>query len=483
MTAGWIRGILTGYSEFVLVYFFALNASYIALCTLSFFLIRNHMRCSDPNGSGFLFRSGLAPAVSIICPAYNEEASITASVRSLLSLEYPDLEVVVVNDGSRDRTLELLKQEFRLAVTPRSPSGNLPAAAVLGIYRSASNPRLVVVDKENGGSKSDALNAGINYTRNPLVCCIDADSLLESGSLLKMVRPFVERPETVAAGGVVRIVNGSRVGPGGVLEPRIPGNALARFQVIEYLRGFLFGRMGWAAVNALPIVSGAFGIFSRRSVLEVGGYRHDTIGEDMELILRLHRHHRSRKIPYRIDFVPEPICWTEAPESLRVLARQRNRWQRGLIDSVWLNRTMLLNRAYGPVGLLSLPFYFLFEMAGPVIEAAGYASVIAAFAMGVLSWQFAWAFLCVSMLLGMVLSLGALLLEGLTYRRYSDPRAVGILILFGVLENLGFRQLHTFWRLQGTWDRLRGRTEWGRMSRRGFAGTSAAAPTEPAEAA
>lgn len=470
MIPHWLQQFIFGYDVLILGYFLLLNMIYIVLCITSFFLIQHHLRYQDIVRDSRLFRTGLPPAVSLICPAFNEESTITASLQCLLTLEYPDFEVIVVNDGSTDHTLDVLRSRFHLRASPRAPSGEIQTARVRGIYRSTSHPNLLVLDKENAHSKADALNAGINYTRNPLVCVIDADSVLEPDSLVKLVRPFLDSADTIAAGGVIRILNGSEVIKGRVGQVQFPSNHLARFQIVEYFRAFLFGRVGWAAVNALPLVSGAFGMFARRSVLEVGGYRTDMIGEDMELVLRMHRHYRDRRIPYRVSFVPEPICWTEAPESLRVLASQRNRWQRGLIDSLWAHRRMILNPRYGFLGLITMPFYVLFEMLGPVIEAMGLGMMILSLSFGLINWRFAGMFFCAAVLLGIVLSVVGVLLEGLTYRRYPKLSSSLILMLYGVLENLGYRQLHAVWRLQGMRDRLRGRTTWGTMRRQGFGG-------------
>lgn len=468
MIPHWIQEAIVGFNLFVLGYFILLNATYISLCIVSFLLIHRHQRYDELLRDNRLFRAGLPPSVSVICPAFNEEATIIAGLQSLLSLEYPDFEIIVVNDGSSDRTLERLCDTFRLKPSPRAPSGEIPTASIRGIYRSRSHHNLVVVDKENGHSKADALNAGINYTRNPLICAIDADSVLEPDSLIKLVRPFLDDPDTIAVGGVVRILNGSEVRMGRVGEPRLPRNHLARFQIVEYFRAFLFGRVGWAAVNALPLVSGAFGMFARRSILAVGGYCTDAIGEDMELVIRLHRHFRERRIRYRISFVPEPVCWTEAPEDLHVLAMQRNRWQRGLIDSLWRHRRMFLNPRFGILGMVAIPFYAIFEMIGPLIEVSGVIIALVSLALGIVNTSFALMFFCVAVLLGIVLSLVAVFLEGLSYRRYPRVSTGAILMAYGVLENFGYRQLHAVWRLAGIWDKLRGKTAWGMMKRHGF---------------
>ncbi len=416
-----------------------------------------------------LITSGGAPPISLVAPAFNEALTCVDSVRSLLTIEYPEYEVIVVNDGSTDDTVERLKSAFDLVPASRIPTAALPTSEVRGIYHSRTHPSLWLVDKENGG-KADALNAGLNHCYTPIFCAMDADSLLEPEALIRIVRPFLEDDTTIAAGGILRIANGCTVKRGRVVDVRLPDSLLARFQVLEYLRVFLSGRMGWAALDSSLIISGAFGIFKRALVVDAGGYATDTVGEDMELIVRLHRHCREAGIPYRIHFVPDPVAWTECPESVAVLARQRDRWQRGLFQSLTRHTRMLLNPRYGRVGMLAFPYFFFLEMLGPVIELLGYVAFTVTVIAGRAEWLFVVAFLAVAVVLGAVLSLSAVALEELSFRRY--PRLSDLLSLFrlAALENVGYRQMNTWWRVKGTISALRGREAWGSMTRKGFGG-------------
>ena len=343
----------------------------------------------------------------------------------------------------------------------------MPTAQVRAIYRSRRFPNLKVIEKENGG-KADALNAGLNYCQTPLFCAMDADSLLEPEALIRIVRPFLEDADTIAAGGVLRIANGCVVKQGRVIDVRLPKNFLAQLQVLEYLRAFLSGRMGWDALDATLVISGAFGIFKRSVVVDAGGYATDTVGEDMELVVRLHRYCRENDIPYRIHFVPDPVAWTECPESIAVLSRQRDRWQRGLFQSLIRHRTMLFNPKYGRAGMVAFPYFFFLEMWGPVIELLGYVSFAATVIAGRAEWPFVIAFLSVAVILGGALSLSAVALEELSFRRY--PRLSDLLRLFSLalLENFGYRQLSAWWRLKGTISAIRGVEGWGHMVRKGF---------------
>jgi len=451
--------------EFVfMLYFIGLNAVYLGLNVISLFTVPRYMEMRALRELPQVY-SGLEPPISIIAPAYNEQAIIVTSMRSMLQLNYPEFELVVVNDGSKDETLEVLKREFKLVLFPEAYRDRLPSKPVRAIYRSKIYPNLRVIDKENGG-KADSTNTGVNAARYPLFCVIDSDSVLERDSLYNAVQPFLEDPRTVACGGTIRIANGCRVSGGFLEEPGLPRNPLALFQVMEYLRAFLFGRLGWAPMNALLIISGAFGIFYKEKVVSVGGFRTDTIGEDMELVMRLHRVLTKKGVPYRIAFVPDPVCWTEAPEDLRTLRSQRIRWQHGLGDSIRINRGLLFQRGSGFVGWLALPFFVVFEWLGPLVEVAGYIFVPFAYFLGFLSLSSMLIFFLLSVSLGVLCSASSLLLEELSFHIYPKTRDVLWLFLAVIAENLGYRQLNSYWRIRGLIEWLLGRkAKWGEMTR------------------
>ncbi len=451
----------------VLAYFFVLNAAYLIASLAAFRALRRYTRRLRALDLDDLLGSSGAPPITLLAPAYNEEANCVEAIRSLLMLRYADFEVIVVNDGSRDRTVERLREAFDLVPANRLMSGALPTAAVNAVYQSRSHRNLWVIDKVNGG-KADALNAGLNFTRTPLFCAIDADSLLEYDALSRIVRPFLEDRTTVAAGGIIRIANGCTVRDGQVLAIALPHHLLARLQVLEYLRAFLAGRMGWQAANATMIISGAFGAFRRDVVLAMGGYSTDTVGEDMELVVRLHRYCRERRMPYQIAFVPDPVAWTECPTRLSVLRRQRDRWQRGLIETLMRHRVMLFNPRYGRIGLFAYPFFFFLEMLGPPIELAGYLAFAAALLVGRVSSVYVTAFFLVAIVLGSLLSIAAVALEELNFHRYPKTQDLVHLIWLGIAENFGYRQLTAAWRLGGTLSALRRKRGWGRQERRGF---------------
>ena len=411
--------------------------------------------------------AGLEPAISILVPAFNEEATIVAAVRSMLQLTYSEYEIIVINDGSRDHTLDVLVKEFSLIAFPETFRGQIATQPIRTLYRSTRYPNLRVIDKDNGG-KADSLNAGINGARHPLFCGVDADSVLERDSLQRVVKPFLRHPEMVASGGTVRVANGCEVKDGYLLRVGLPRNPWALLQVVEYLRAFLFGRLGWSQLNAMLIISGAFGLFRTETVIEVGGYRTDTIGEDMELVVRMHRLLRQRGVPYRIEFVPEPVCWTEVPEDKATLKNQRIRWQRGLSESLTSNWGLMFSRNGGTPGWLAFPFMVLFEWLGPLVELGGYMFMVFAVTLGLVSWTAFAIFLFVAIGLGILLSASSLLLEEMSFHLYPNAWHLAALVLVAIVENFGYRQLNTFWRLVGLyrWAAQR-ESQWGAMKRKG----------------
>ena len=412
--------------------------------------------------------SGTSLPISLLVPAYNEEATVVANVRSMLALHYPRFEIIVVNDGSDDATLQTLIENYDLRPIVRVYEEEVPHRPIKALYGSRNYPNLIVVDKENGG-KADALNAGINLSRLPLFCVVDADSILEADSLLRAVQPFSEDPDrVVAVGGTIRIANGSTVHGGRVVSMGLPNTLLPLLQIVEYLRAFLIARLAWSEFNALMLISGAFGIFRRSAVLAAGGYSHGTVGEDMEIVVKLHRYMREQGQDYVIRFVPDPVCWTEAPETLGILGSQRKRWQRGALESFFKHIRMLFNPRYGIVGLLGFPYVLLLDVIGPPIEVLGYLLIPVSWYFDLLSLEFFAAYLALAFAWGVTTSVGALVLEEMELKRFPKARHLALLGLVAVLENFGYRQINNLWRVAGYWQFLRGSKEWGRMTRAGF---------------
>jgi cellulose synthase/poly-beta-1,6-N-acetylglucosamine synthase-like glycosyltransferase len=463
-----IGSALVVFSAIAFAYFVALNAVYLIFTAVAWREVTYYHRAREFSGAEEAFASPLTPPISILVPAYNEEAGIVESVRSLLGLRYPELEVIVVNDGSTDGTLERLIEAFDLVSVRKASRDSLATEAVRGSYASRQHHEVWVIDKENGG-KADALNAGVNAARYPYFCAVDADAMLEPDALLRVAKPMLDDPElVVASGGIVRIANGCRVDHGQVVDVALPRSRLATLQVVEYLRAFLVGRMGWSRAGSLLIISGAFGLFQRSLVAVAGGYSTTTVGEDVELVVRLHHFLRERGEEYRVQFIPDPVAWTEVPEDFASLSSQRRRWQRGLAEALWRHRRVFLRPSYGIFGMVAVPCFFLFEVVGPAIEILGYPAVAAGGALGRLSFLFLAAFFIVAVLVGALLSVSALALEEFNFRRYPRGREAGRLLVAALGENLGYRQLNALWRALALVDVARGRKDWGQIRRRGL---------------
>ena len=464
-----MRTALAISNQVLFVYYLLSNLIYLLLLITAIFRNRWHQHRLLSLRLERLKASPFTSPVSLIVPAHNEEMFIVDSVRALLSLDYPSLELVVVNDGSRDRTLAMLESAYQLRPTRLLYIPEIITAPVHAIYKSAIEPRLLVLDKDSAGSKADAVNAGLNAATSPYVCVVDADSILEKDSLLRIMAGVFSDPHRVTAvGGIVRVLNGCQVTGGELRQVQLPRRSIEVMQVIEYLRAFLIGREGWAQFNVLPIISGAFGVFRTDLVREIKGYRSHAIGEDFDLIVRLHRHLQEQGRDYQIDFIPDPTCWTEVPSDLRSLARQRARWHKGLLDTLWPNRDMLFRRRYGRVGSLILPYMWIFEFCAPVIELVGYSTIIVAAGAGMLSRQFFLLFLLYGYAFATLISIGSVLLEEMTYRRYSNWREVARLLLYCLFEHFPYRQMTLIWRLQGIWQYLRGDFTWREMKRAGI---------------
>jgi cellulose synthase/poly-beta-1,6-N-acetylglucosamine synthase-like glycosyltransferase len=454
------------YQQFLLVYFALLNLLYAVFGYLGLRSVVVYSRELPEVALKDLLEREFYKPVTILVPAYNEEAGIVSSIRSMLSLHYPEFEVIVANDGSTDATLARMIEAFALVEVPQIYRRKLETLPVRGVYRSLRHPNLTVVNKENGG-RADAMNAAINMARYPLVCQVDADSLLDAEALLRASRLFIEDETVVAVGGTVRPINGAVVRDGRIVEVTLPKRWIERFQVLEYARAFFTGRAGWSSFGSLLIISGAFGVFRREALLEVGGYETDTVTEDMELVLRFHRHYRSAGKPYRIIFSPDPICWTEVPSDLGTLRRQRNRWHRGLLETLWRYRSMTLNPRYGAVGMIGMPYFWLFEALSPVIEVTGYVMLPVVFLLGIANPAFVGLFVLLAVLYGILLSEMAVGIETMLLSRYPRLRDRLALFLAAFMEFAGYHQILAVERFVAAFQIKRKRGIWGQMRRSG----------------
>ncbi|OPH53503.1 glycosyl transferase [Paenibacillus ferrarius] len=463
------------FSEFCMLYTIAINLFYngqMIVSVVDIFGYLKKMKSSDYKR--YVDSKNMIP-ISIIVPAYNEEATIVDNIKSLLALNYYEYEIIIVNDGSKDATRDKIIAEFDLKKVNQPVKKSLQTNEIVGIYRNANYERLILVDKENGG-KADALNAGINLSTYPTFACIDADSILENDALIKLTMLFVENPETIAVGGIVRIANGSTIQNGKLVKMNLPKSKVAAFQIVEYLRAFLTGRTSLSKMNSVLIISGAFGAFNKKIVIECGGYKANTIGEDMDIIMRLHKKMRDEKRKYKIKFLADPICWTQAPESLKDLRVQRRRWQIGLFDNLLSYKSMMLNPKYGTIGMVTLPYYWFFELIGPIIEFLGYIFIPLAYLFGLLEFNSFLIYFIIAFLLGSTLSMGSILLEQISFRKYTTFLDTMRLVAFALLENLGYRQLTILYRIEGIIKFRKGRHAWGTIKRKQFASSEKGTP-------
>jgi poly-beta-1,6-N-acetyl-D-glucosamine synthase len=461
------------FSSGILIYSVSLLLFYLLIVIYSIAEIKLYIRKSSFTDYNLLASSEYAPTVSILAPAYNEGANIIENVRSLLAVHYNNIELIVINDGSKDDSLQKLIEAYNLVKIPFLVNEKIKTKPIRGIYKSGNSlyHKLIVVDKINGG-KADALNTGINVASNKYLVCIDVDCILEQDAMLKLIKPFLEETNkrVIATGGVIRIANSCEVLNGKLVKVHLPKQLLPRMQTLEYIRAFLLGRMAWSRMNGLLIISGAFGAFDREIAIKAGGYNHATVGEDMELIVRMRRYMHENKLPYKVSFIPDPLCWTEAPASYKILGRQRNRWTRGTIETLQIHKKMFFNKRFGILGILSYPYWFFYELLAPIIEFAGFVG-LSIFAMaGYISWPFFLLLLAFILSFGFLYSVFAILIEVLTFNQYKRRSEIFKLILIAFAEPVFFHPFVVWSAVRGNIDFLRKKKSWGEMTRQGFNG-------------
>lgn len=457
-----------------LIYGSIISAGYLFTAIYSIIEIRDYKRRNNFEDDIALLQSLNLPAISILAPAFNEGLNIVENVRSLLTINYPSFEIVIINDGSSDNSMELLFAEYDLEKKDILYHNFVKTKDIKGIYKSKNKAfkNLTVVDKENGG-KADALNTGINICQNSVICCIDVDCILENDAMLKLIKPFLNNGnKVIASGGVIRVANSCVIEDGRIIEVKLPDSFVARVQVIEYFRAFLMGRMAWSRVDGLLLISGAFGMFDKQIVIEAGGYNTNTVGEDMELLVRMRRMMQERNVPYTVGFVPDPLCWTEVPQTWKVLQRQRNRWTRGTAETLWIHKKMMFNPKYKILGMLSTPFWFFFEWLAPLIEFVGILFFIVLFILGQVSWQVFLTFFLAVYSFAILFSVTALFFEEYSFQQYKKPSYIFRLIGTAMVEPLIYHPVIMWSAVMGNFDLLRGKNSWGVMSRAGLSNKS-----------
>lgn len=452
---------------FIAFYMILIIVFYTVILMISMLQLRKHFKLNRKQVYEDYVDDFAVKPISIIVPAYNEEAGITASVRSLLSVNYPNYEIIVVNDGSRDNTLQKMIEHYEMKEIKRVIRKQVETKPISKIYQSTLLTNLYLIDKENGG-KADALNVGLNFAHYPYICSLDGDSVLEQDAFLKVMKPIVDSgEEVIASGGSVRIANGCEIHNGHIQNIGLSNNPLVIMQIIEYLRAFLMGRIGLSRHNLLLIISGAFGVFSKKWIVEAGGYKTDTVGEDMEMVVGIHRLLKEKKLKKKIVYVPDPVCWTEVPEEMKFLRKQRRRWHRGLFESLWRHRKLTLNPKYGSIGFISFPYFWIVEFLGPIVELSGYIFVIISMFFGGIYLEFAILIFLLSCLYGSLFSMAAVLLEEWTLTRYPKVTDMLKLFFYSMTETIWYRPLTVFWRCEGIWQMIKGDHSWGEMKRKG----------------
>lgn len=452
------------------VYAVAIACCYLFLAVISMWETIRYKKKNGFVDYGCILSSSLAPGISLIAPAYNEGPTIIDNVKSLLSIMYNNLEVIVINDGSKDDTLEKMISAFGLVKVPFDVRNAIPTERVRGVYKSKNRAfrKLVMVDKVNGG-KADALNVGLNISTRDLVACIDVDCIIEPDALLKMVKPFLEeRTEVIASGGAVRIANSCVVEEGRLIEVRLPESAIARFQVLEYIRSFLLGRMAWTRLDGLMLISGAFGLFKRGIAVAAGGYNRNTVGEDMELVLRMRIYMEERNRRYKVSYIPDPLCWTEAPSDYTILGRQRSRWARGTFETLKMHRKIFFNPRFGVMGMISYPFWFFFEWLAPFVEVAGVLFFMISVIMGSVDWAVFLSMLSALYFFSLFISIFSLLMEELSFSKYTKKGDIVKMLWTAMTDPFWFHPRVVWWALAGHLDLIRGKRSWGEMTRNGF---------------
>ncbi|MDB5223855.1 MAG: glycosyl transferase family 2 [Chitinophagaceae bacterium] len=467
----WQKFIFDFFAYGILFYSLLLLLFYLFIAIYSIGEIRKYLRRNSFTDFRVLAASDQLPGISVLAPAYNEAANIIENVRSMLSIHYNALELIIINDGSKDDSLQKLITAYDLYKTNVFINEQIATKKVRGVYKSNNSVfhKLIVVDKENGG-KADALNVGVNIARHGYIICVDVDCILEQDALLKMIKPFLEETKVrvIASGGVIRIANDCKIENGRLIKINLPKKFIPRVQTIEYIRAFLLGRMAWSRLNGLLLISGAFGAFDKDIVIKCGGYNTKTVGEDMELIVRMRCYMEENKLPYKVTFIPDPLCWTEAPANYKILGIQRNRWTRGTMETLRMHKKLFFNPRYGVLGMISYPYWFFFEFLAPVIEFIGISCFLIFAFLGLVQWASFFTLLGCILSFGFLYSVFAILMEVLTYNQYKDQKDIFKLILTALLEPFAFHPFIVWAAIKGNIDYIRKKNKWGEMTRQGL---------------
>lgn len=457
----------------VFTYGMVLLVSYALLAICSLVAVRRWVMTDKYQNGEVLLTSPLAPGISVIAPAYNEGLTIIYNIRSLLTLKYARYEIIVVNDGSTDNSMEQLIKEFSLVAVDFAYNAKIQTRPVKKIYKSTdpAYARLMIIDKVNGKSKADAVNAGINAAAYDYFVCTDVDCILHENTIIELVKPVMKEKKrrVIATGATLRAANSNTFDQGVMVNVKAPRQTLARFQEVEYIRAFVLGKMGWTLLNCVPNVSGGLGLFDKEIAIRCGGYDHSSFGEDMELMTRMCRYAIDNKIDYAIRYIPKTLCWTEVPSTLKIFGRQRTRWARGLAQLMYAHIGMFMKPRYGRFGLVVFPYNFFFELLAPIIEGGGILFFIVMGILGFINWPTAIILLVFVYTYAIMITTLAILYDQITFRYYNSWKDILLLCMMPFFEFFIYHPLIVFFSLRGYYFFLTGKKSgWGEMQRRGF---------------
>lgn len=469
-----LENIADFYETFVFYYASSMIFSYLILAAFSSLNLIRYKSYNSDKDDEVLMKSPLTPGVSVIAPAYNEEVTIIVNVKSLLTLEYPLFEVIIVNDGSKDKTLEKLIDEFELVEVDFLYVEKIKTKPFKRVFKS-TNPKysiLTVVDKENGGTKADASNAGINASVFPYYLSTDVDCVLNRKTLLKMIKPFLNsKKRVVGVGSTLRMLNGCEVKDGVVVRVKPPKRLIPCFQELEYIRAYLLGKMGWSFINSVPNISGGLGLFDKEIAIKAGGYAGDSHAEDMDMATKLARYMINNNMKYKLVYIPISCCWTEGPDNVQVLSRQRTRWSSGLAQIFRVYSEVLFNRKFKRLGLIAFPYTFIYEFLAPIIEGVGILFFIYLVLVNKVNWDMAWIILLYSYTFAIFITTLVVIQDHIVFKHYKKISEVLRLILMGFLEPIIYHPLIVWFALKGYFNFYVGKElKWGAMTRKGASG-------------
>lgn len=464
--------IINFYGHTIFIYSLGLIISYVILMWLAeISILRNKKNNLESYAKNLLNRSPYTPGVSIVAPAYNEELTIVENVNSLLAQDYPLFEVIIVNDGSKDNTLQKLIDNFDLVEVPYAYVAQLKTKPYKRMFKSTRPEfaKLKVVDKVNGGTKADAVNAGLNAVSFPYFINTDVDCILAKDAIFQCILPLLSQENIIAVSGAMALSNGCKVEKGQIIEAYPPHSPVPLFQTLEYMRSFLIGKMGWSTINAMPNVSGGYGLFKTETVIRAGGYSPDSFAEDMDMLIRMVAYCCEAKLPYKVIQIPYTCCWTEGPATLKVLSRQRVRWGRGLIQTFYNHRRLIGNKGYSRLGMITLPYLFIFEFTAPVIEFLGFFTFLFLAAIGAINWGYALIMFLAIYTFCLLLSIVVISFDYTVGGSYKTVKSYLWILLAAIAEPFIYHPMVVFFSIRGYWNYIIGKKAvWGEMTRKGF---------------